>query len=501
MSGTIKIANLKGISELVFSIPQSGLHLISGSNGSGKTTLLACLQRICDGYAFASHFPSNEADILDDHSQAQITYSINGDSVTYRRGGGGKRWVPSPRNKAGVLANFGYPQVIYAGATAERITPHSDEINAHRIRGASNDLIRTLNRIFDTEKFSDLKYVNLSTGNGNQAYLLKVGDRPAKYHTERNFGLGELCILKLAIRINNCPNNSLIIIDEIEMALHPKAQILFLGYLKEISEQKNLTVIVSTHSSSLIKFFGKQHLIYLERDDDSVTVIPKCPPSYALGSLGYGEERAPDVLVYVEDEVARVISESLCRAAATQKYGGRPNEVPTVQFMEIGGYPNIFNMMIKKGGLVPPHTKIRALFDADVRDETLVEARQRNDLTLLQKFDRFNDSIGYLPWSPENGVADFAISKRHALRDKLREKYNNNLIQVNFDEHDYPQMQDGGSKRKAAKRLLGSLVENLDGMIPNDSQSEIQKQVLTIFSEWYFAEKKAEVMQIFGHYV
>ena len=65
-------------------------------------------------------------------------------------------------------------------------------------------------------------------------------------------------------------------IDEIEIALHPKAQINLLRKLKDIAAQKNLTIIFSTHSSTLIKSSDRSKILYLERQSQLLIKFSNC---------------------------------------------------------------------------------------------------------------------------------------------------------------------------------------------------------------------------------
>ena len=52
----------------------------------------------------------------------------------------------------------------------------------------------------------------------------KVGNKN-QYYSEKNFSFGEILILNLLIGLKSMQSNSLLLIDEFELALHPKVQI------------------------------------------------------------------------------------------------------------------------------------------------------------------------------------------------------------------------------------------------------------------------------------
>src|SRR5690606_16530966 len=119
------------------------------------------------------------------------------------------------------------------------------------------------------------------------------------YISEKNLSLGELCILKLLRLLKDCPRGSLVLIDELELALHPMAQVTLLRYLDDIAAEKALTIIVSTHSATRIKQANASRLLLLQEETaGNIVCQDKCFPSLVLGALAYREETAADVIVY-----------------------------------------------------------------------------------------------------------------------------------------------------------------------------------------------------------
>jgi predicted ATP-dependent endonuclease of OLD family len=56
-----------------------------------------------------------------------------------------------------------------------------------------------------------------------------------------------------------------VLIDELELALHPFSQIALYELLDTLSRNNRLTIIVSTHSVSLIRAVKQSRLLLLER--------------------------------------------------------------------------------------------------------------------------------------------------------------------------------------------------------------------------------------------
>ncbi|MGI3184338.1 AAA family ATPase [Nioella aestuarii] len=255
----LEIRNLKSIQHLEFPIPKSGTWLLTGANGVGKSALLTCLYRINYKDAFRDHFPSSSISRrLVSFENAQVSYQVNKSRVAYRRNR--HRWVPRPRSQASLLRKIGFNGVVHIGATADRITPKPEDFNPARSRSANQRIIDLANEVFNTNRFSNLRVVNVTRG-VNEAFVIRKGHQsPYDYFGEKLLSVGELCVLKLLKRVLALPSQSLILIDELEIALHPTAQARLFSIISRLTSEGNHTAIFSTHSATLLKL-SKQNQI------------------------------------------------------------------------------------------------------------------------------------------------------------------------------------------------------------------------------------------------
>jgi energy-coupling factor transporter ATP-binding protein EcfA2 len=378
MAGTIEICNLRNIQKLRFAIPNRGVWLLTAANGAGKTSLLACLRRIGQSNAFPVHFPSSlRSDRLDNHSDGTVTYEINGDTVEYAYRG--ERWTPRPRSNSHLFSRFGYASVTYMGATADRITPRPEDFDTHHIRAASRVIIDAANGIFETNKFSMLRTINLTRGVGNDAFVLAMDSTPQTYHSEKHFSLGELCVLKLLRLLKDINNNNMIIVDELEMALHPRAQVKLLRYLEDQARAKSLTVIFFMHSVTLLKTIDRQRIIYLEKQDDGeIKPIYGCFPTYAIGNIASEEETLPDIMLYVEDLFAREVLTAFFVKFADQRFSD-PTERPTAKIVPVGGFKEVVAFLERNRSVLPERVVQKAVLDEDVSTEVLTQWGQNEN--------------------------------------------------------------------------------------------------------------------------
>lgn len=298
----VSLRKIKSIEQLDFDVPPPGLWILTGWNGSGKSTLLAALYRLGFSGAFQWYFKAgNLTSSVDRYEDSEVEYELGGRLVTYRYGG--QRWRASPRKNAELVSESGYEEVFYLEANANRIEPHQREIRSNRVYPCDAELLDFLQYVLGDEKWRDLKYVYTSRGGRGKlrAYLIqyKVGARN-RYFSEKNFSLGELCVLRLALQVLKAKPNSLLLIDEVEMALHPEAQMRLMERIRTIASHTNLTVIFSTHSATIIKHCNRANLIYLQSMSGTVEVTRGAYPARILGDMSSAGELSVDFLFYAE---------------------------------------------------------------------------------------------------------------------------------------------------------------------------------------------------------
>ncbi|HAU4927727.1 AAA family ATPase [Aeromonas hydrophila] len=445
----VKLEKIKGINNLEFEIPTQGLWLLTGLNGSGKTTILAALYRINHARAFQDYYKTTATQSrVDTFKDSKITYSINNNEVSYSYGG--KRWPPTPKRNSTLLSNFPFPNIQFIEANSNRIEPYADEILPRRVNDADINICEFLSSVLDDRKWNNIKYVNTRRGVGSRAFLLpyNVG-RETHYYSEKNFSLGELCILRLAEKLTTIQNDSLVLIDEVEMALHPQAQVRLLRQLERITTEKNLTVIFSTHSATLIKNINKTKIIFLSGNDGNILVKKNVFPAHILGEIAFDEEVNSDFIFFVEDEQAKILLEQMCG----KYHENDNNHKPMYKVVPIGGFYQVLQLLDRAIQIFPPHVKRFAFLDDDVRTDAIPDARQRNNNEITAIYDRLVNTVKFLPCTPELGLTTYL--------EQAPVNITFGATHVRINHHlNSPEYQNirGETPRKTAKRKLDSIV-------------------------------------------
>ncbi|WP_240149073.1 AAA family ATPase [Asaia sp. As-1742] len=346
-------------------------------------------------------------------------------------------------------------------------------------------------------KFSSLRTINLSRGVGNDAFVLSLGGAPATYHSEKHFSLGELCILKLLRLLKDAGNNSMIIIDELEMALHPRAQVNLLKHLERISKDKSLTIIFSTHSATLLKTINKKNIIYLDRQESGdVVPVVGCFPTYAIGSIAADEESLPDIVLYVEDTFAREVLQAFYEKFAEEKFKD-PTTRPTIKIVPIGPFDAVIAFLDRNHSVLPSQVLQRAVLDYDVKDESIKTLQKSKSYAKLAQMEKNSKDISYLPFTPEVGLADYIVDNTTAFESSIRARCGDNQIRISPLTSDYDCTVSGADRRKSAKAFVEKLEKYLSNRLQKESDSVVE-HICGVFANIGWPTYRRDFMELFG---
>ena len=148
------------------------------------------------------------------------------------------------------------------------------------------------------------------------------GTRYSQFHQ----GAGEDSTLDLMLVLQNIPDTALVIIDEIEASLHPRAQRRLVHFLLWLARTKHIQVIISTHSKYIMDELPVEARIFLSRGTNQVDVIHGISSNYALDRMD--DVDAPDLYAFCEDE------ESCCLAREILRRSGM--DLSRIRFMSVG---------------------------------------------------------------------------------------------------------------------------------------------------------------------
>lgn len=365
------INNLKCIDSLSIELPlDKGLYAITGQNGSGKSTIVSC--------ASSSFFNMKMKDYFGDTPEnASILFELPTGKCDYKKyqkhkNGSKIFWK---RNFQGDFHVRGF----YEGSL----------IYGNRFRSTSLEKLRNLDRVNFDKLIKADEFIRTNLGyilhgnnnfyeklwhydeleaefNGKIFFYEKRGKRVSQYHMSTGENLLISILNSLNKRINdldNTENPCLILLDEIELALHPSSLKRLVNFMDKIAQEYNFAVYFSTHSLELIGSINPSNIFFLQRyADNSIEILNPCYPAYATRDLydhdGY------DKVILVEDELAKEI---ITRVLRREKL--LTNKL--VHVLPCGGFSNVITLgyEVIKDNLLSKKASISIVLDRDIEQK------------------------------------------------------------------------------------------------------------------------------------
>lgn len=314
----IKLEKFRHISNLTVDF-QHPISVIAGTNRSGKTTLLMALA--CSHYDFNKRNVINGT--LERHTWSSLMYFTDNDKqtedwtyhITYKLGNkietkrgqrkaNTKKWNGIGKKES----QFKQRNVVFIDL--DRITPARTFSRAlfNRSQNASVTSISTHNKAQIEGYLSHIFETNIKLGklaSHIDKDIFQYSQSTNEY-SSYNAATGEDVISKIIIDIVEAPKQSLILIDEIEVGLHPKVQRKLIEVLYHLARYDNKQFIITSHSATILSSVPVESRIFIERSLDSnfraIQNISVNATLSKMDSVAY-----PLVDLYCEDEIAKKV--------------------------------------------------------------------------------------------------------------------------------------------------------------------------------------------------
>lgn len=415
----LKINNIKHISNADIEIPlEKGVYGIVGNNGCGKSTVLLSLAQLISRHHLSV---LHQEDFTFDSSSIEYDYKGKIDKWMCTQRGQGAFWHCNDHRNATKFHGL-YEGSLFYGTRFN----DSRKIDSLLQKGdiKLTDIVDSDDYIMEKMSFilhgNHSYYQNLKRIK-NRHITKELGLKNAPYFNEVNGSLisqyrmssGECLLLSLLHFVYNSivrkslskDNKILVLIDEIELALHPIAVSRLLDLLNELTnENDNLVVILTTHSPEVIRKLKPSNLLKIENNEGEITLQSHCYPSYLIRDV-YSHD-GYDFLLLTEDLLAKSIIDKILLQ-------NRLTDGRLVHIVPVGGWENVLTLHreLLRWNVLGLGKQIMSILDGDIKDDV------PNDYKDIKKL--------FLPIkSIEKYLYEVAVEdKNPALKRVLNDKY------------------------------------------------------------------------------
>lgn len=464
----IEINNVKSIKNFSLEIPvEQGLHVIAGSNGIGKSSIMALLAVPFRPAVLWTIFNNTK-------EESSVSYEYDGKKDIWNKKDG--KWLHEDGKWAKIkLDGFIEGSVIHGTRfTDKKVLELSEKVKSEHLVDADSFINDNFSHILQGKKFyPTIKKIK------NRKTAEDLGFDSVPYFMEYEDGLlsqfwlssGENLLLSLLHFLNNkifqqkrkgSKHVSLILIDEVELALHPVAISRLITLLNRLSEEYNLSVYFSSHSTELLRAIKPANIYYLQSlPNKSIEVINPCYPAYATRFL-YNQD-GYDILILPEDDLAKYVIDKIFQKE--KLYEGKLYHI-----LPCGDWRNTVRLHqeILEANLASHSTKVISVLDGDVEAEFNSEKKKN------QNYSRLN--VAFLPIpSLEKYLHAHLIDDVDA--DFFRELNDRFFRKKSLDET-VSEYVDSGIDRKG-KKLWSKMVRHLgdDGLSEKEFLREISEAI------------------------
>lgn len=379
----ITIHKIKSIEHAVLQFPiRNGVYAIVGNNGSGKSTIIYAFAQLISKGSLASF----GIDARDGDSYVEFEYNdiTNRWNVEPDKSTPGKVFLTTQSKP--IRINGMYEGSLFFGfrfTNYEKVKKllQTGRIVKDMLVNADEYIVSQLGSILHGNQSY---YVNHNIVRIKNKKLVKeLGLEETPYFMSVNgtlisqYGMssGESLMLSLLHfiyhsiirRSLDTTLPALMLIDEIEVALHPIAVSRLLDLMHElVKERSNLTIYITSHSPEVISKIAPRNMYKIEPNnsnpENTMSITNPCYPSYAIRDVyrhdGY------DWLLLVEDELAKMIVESVLSEL------GLFNS-KLIHITPVGGWNNVLNLHydLFANNVLGVGKQIISILDGDVKTE------------------------------------------------------------------------------------------------------------------------------------
>ncbi|MDX5385164.1 MAG: AAA family ATPase [Alteromonadaceae bacterium] len=351
----LNIQNIKGFTNLTaeFKFPESKIIVLTGKNGMGKTSIIKSFNLISDPTIFDKSSGLNSV-----RNGSKVQFNIDGFnqfSFKYNKNlrvlDTKEKLPPSSEIVAELPLPYGrrFQQFSLISSYDSEIRTN---IAASKYSDAS-ELMEFLSNVYPEKEIKNLKKTQI---NKHIFYLLLLEND--YYIREDHLSSGEYFLIQLFRLITS--GATLILIDELDVALDASAQVNLYKSIKPILERYESRLIVISHSLAFMNTVDEGGLYYLE-SNDNITNIDRRSFGYIKSDL-YGF-KGKDRFIITEDKVLAGFIKFLIRKNIEVFF--------EYEIIAVGGQPQIDTMATRNDShqIFGPPESLLIFVDKDISEK------------------------------------------------------------------------------------------------------------------------------------
>jgi predicted ATPase len=235
-----------------------------------------------------------------------------------------------------------------------------------------------------------------------------IFETDARSYSECFAGSGELAVVNYVLALEGLKKFDLLLLDEPETSLHPGAQNKLIEHLLRIVDEKQIQVIISTHSPTFVELLPASALVVLEESEAGIAPRPFPTKASAFDRLGVVDKTK--ITILAEDKLLEAfVSRALLSLPRTLR------DTATVVAAEVGVSEMLAHqarahlqarsnvIMVLDGDQAP----VQAIFEQDPSD---MNAKQKKEA--IAQLHNLNVSIvgsnedleGWMAWCKKHVV-------------------------------------------------------------------------------------------------
>lgn len=312
---------IRGITDLTVEFPYP-VTLICGRNGTGKSTILALAalgfqppeshvplgsvqrmkgQKKTAHYTFGDFFFKGPGD--PDIAGVTVSWDFGGTTPRKTITKQSEKWMRYETRPVRPMHFVGLGRVMH---------PIEQRVLRGHFKGAIFNHKRTPLTEGMRNRLSEIigkPYTDASSYESAQSTRIRTCNSGSAY-SGFNMGSGEDIVIGLLSLIETIPAGSLIVIEEIEIGLFPQAQEKLIEHLIDLSWEKKLQFVISTHSERIIDRVPREARILIQPSSTGAHTATYSPTTRLTSSSMLGTARS-EAHLFCEDTFAATMSREM----------------------------------------------------------------------------------------------------------------------------------------------------------------------------------------------